>query len=74
MFRGKWEEEAKKGCRIILAQDSTHRSDSTRVANLEALEADCVRQYKELDRKTVPKSALAWVAAAAFLLGLLATR
>ncbi len=60
VFRGKCEEQARLARRIILAQDSTHRADSTRVANLEALRGDCVEQYKDLDRRTVKKSALPW--------------
>ena len=69
VFRGKCEEQARLARRIILAQDSTHRSDSTRVANLEALRGDCVEQYKDLDRRTVKKSALPWYVLVGVVLG-----
>lgn len=72
MFRGKCEEQNRKARAIIAAQDSTHRADSTRVANLESLESACVQNYKELDRKTVPKGTLGWVALLAFVLGVVA--
>lgn len=71
MFRGKCEEQNRKARAIIAAQDSTHRADSTRVANLEALQGDCERQYNDLDRKTVPKGTLGWIALLAFALGVL---
>lgn len=69
MFRGKCEEQVRLARRIILAQDSTHRADSTHVANLEALEGSCVEQYKDLDRRTVKKSAVPWYVLAGLLLG-----
>lgn len=69
MFRGRCEEQGRLARRIILAQDSTHRTDSTRVANLEALRGDCVEQYKDLDRRTVKKSALPWYVLVGAVLG-----
>lgn len=74
MFRGKCEEQARKARAIIAAQDSTHRADSTRVANLEALQGACVEQYKDLDRRTVPKSAIPWYVLVGLVAGWLLAR
>lgn len=74
IFRGKCEEEARKARTIILAQDSTIQADSTLLANKTGLLDDCTRQYKELDRRTVPKSAIPWYVLLGLAVGALLAR
>lgn len=74
VFRGKCEDEARKARRIIYAQDTTHREDSTRIANLEERVANGDRLFNDLDRRTVPKSAIPWYVLLGLAVGLFLAR
>lgn len=64
-------EEAETCGETVLAMDSTIVDLRATVSNDSAVVADKDRQYGELKRRTVPKSALPWYVVAAFIVGYL---
>lgn len=71
MFKGRCEANLRDARAIIAAQDSTIAADNALVNN-EAERADnCERQYRDLDRRTVRKSALPWYVIAGLIAGYL---
>lgn len=66
--------EADTCAATVLLQDSTieaqrkvHENDSTIIADVQ-------RQFRELDRRTMPKGAAPWLIAAGFVIGFLLGR
>lgn len=63
------------GCRFVVASKDSTITDLRRIAaNEEERRKAVEQQYRELDKRTVPKSSLPWVALGAFILGFLVAK